>query len=97
MTTSGSLTNRGLLTNSGSGTRLTVPAGHLLTNDGAILVPQGSNFVVTGDLLNASTGRIDLAQGSSFPLNGSTLTNKGHVTVSSDALLTTQGRPTRIA
>jgi hypothetical protein len=96
VTTSGSLTNRGIITELHNSSTVTVPTGDELTNDGSIVVPPGLSFAMTGNLLNAQSGRIDLTHGSgysgSFEMNGPyTLTNKGTIVVSYYSGLTTQG------
>ena len=96
VTTTGSLTNKGTITEVGFGGEITVPTGDTLTNDGSIVVPPGLGFAMTGNLLNAPAGRIDLPRGTGyngvFQMNGPyTLTNKGTIIVSFYSSLTTQG------
>ena len=96
VTTTGSLTNRGTITTMQGSSYLVVPAGDTLTNDGSIMVPPGLSFAMVGNLLNASTGRIDLESNGGyngvFQMNGAfTLTNRGTIIISAYSNLTTQG------
>ncbi|HZT95897.1 MAG TPA: Ig-like domain-containing protein [Chloroflexota bacterium] len=97
VTTAASLTNKGTITGVGFGGEITVPTGHALINDGSIMGWPGSNFVMTGNLDNAPSGRIDLTRNSGgytsgLQMNGPfTLTNRGTIIVSANSGLTTQG------
>jgi hypothetical protein len=96
ITATGSFTNSGLITNFAGSAKMVLPTGATLTNKGQIVVPPGNGLYMTGNLVNARRGRIDISHGNGYAgnldMNGAyTLTNRGSIVVGSGATLNTSG------
>ena len=89
---SGSLTNRGTITTSGSAV-LSLPAGHTLFNFGKIVTGPGLGLEISGNVLNEAAGRIAVA-GSATYGGGSRLSLDAPFKLTNNGIIAVQANST---